>query len=133
MTTVDIIEAIDAATGCQQCAGPLGDSPSGDFCGEHCQSSWHASRVPPLAPEPLSPATPGVTWRCYLRGPRLPDGDPRAVWLVSGGADGLPPNALVVPRQVTPALHASYAPTTDRDLYQLRSINGMSLEAWYEA
>lgn len=37
----DIISAIDAATGCQQCGEPLGSSPSSDFCSEFCQGAWH--------------------------------------------------------------------------------------------
>lgn len=41
----DIISAIDAATGCQQCGNPLGASPSSDFCGEFCQATWHEKRV----------------------------------------------------------------------------------------
>lgn len=39
------LDAIDAATGCQQCEGPLGTSPSGDFCSELCQQTWSAHRV----------------------------------------------------------------------------------------
>lgn len=39
------LDAIDRATGCQQCEGPLGSSPSGDFCGEFCQQRWAALRV----------------------------------------------------------------------------------------
>lgn len=39
------LDAIDAATGCQQCEGPLGNSPSGDFCGEFCQQKWAARRI----------------------------------------------------------------------------------------
>lgn len=41
----DILDAIDAAIGCQQCGGPLGASPSDDFCGEGCQRTWAAARV----------------------------------------------------------------------------------------
>ncbi|MFC6090856.1 hypothetical protein [Saccharothrix lopnurensis] len=48
MTTRDIIAAIDAATGCQQCTGPLGDSPSADFCSATCQADWSAARTTPL-------------------------------------------------------------------------------------
>lgn len=39
------LDAIDAATGCQQCEGPLGSSPSGDFCSEFCWQKWSALRV----------------------------------------------------------------------------------------
>ncbi|HEX2301111.1 MAG TPA: DUF3631 domain-containing protein, partial [Pseudonocardiaceae bacterium] len=41
------LSAIDAAigaqpsSGCQQCAIPLGASPSADFCSEDCQQTWH--------------------------------------------------------------------------------------------
>ncbi len=45
MSLDDTLAAIDAATGCQQCGGPLGDSPSDDFCGENCQAAWRAERV----------------------------------------------------------------------------------------
>lgn len=41
----DILARIDAAVGCQQCAGPLGDSPSDDFCSTECQNAWHAART----------------------------------------------------------------------------------------
>lgn len=40
----DIIAAIDAATGCQQCGGPLAGSPSDDFCCPEHQQAWHAAR-----------------------------------------------------------------------------------------
>ena len=39
------LAAIDAATGCQQCAKPLGHSPSDDFCGEACQAVWSRRRA----------------------------------------------------------------------------------------
>lgn len=38
------LNAIDAATGCQQCEGPLGDSPSPDWCSQDCQEEYFASR-----------------------------------------------------------------------------------------
>lgn len=41
----DIVDRIDAAIGCQQCGGPLRDSPSDDFCGERCQEVWHEARA----------------------------------------------------------------------------------------
>jgi hypothetical protein len=41
----DTLAAIDAATGCQWCQGPLGKSPSADFCSQECQEAWHQSRV----------------------------------------------------------------------------------------
>lgn len=44
----DILDRIDAAIGCQQCAGPLGDSPSSDFCSPDCLEGWHGRRVEPL-------------------------------------------------------------------------------------
>lgn len=37
---MDILDRIDAAVGCQQCGGELGDSPSDDFCSEVCQRTW---------------------------------------------------------------------------------------------
>lgn len=42
--TRDIIDQIDAATGCHQCEGALGDSPSDMFCSEWCQEDWYAGR-----------------------------------------------------------------------------------------
>lgn len=39
---MDILGAIDAAVGCQACGGPLGKSPSDDFCRPECQDAWHA-------------------------------------------------------------------------------------------
>lgn len=48
-TNRDFIDQLDAAIGCQQCGGPLGDSPSDDFCGEGCQERWHATRPRRLA------------------------------------------------------------------------------------
>lgn len=47
------LDAIDAATGCQQCESPLGDSPSSDFCGELCQAAYHAGVKGPPAPTTL--------------------------------------------------------------------------------
>lgn len=44
----DILDQIDTAIGCQQCGGPLRDSPSDDFCGESCQEAWHAGRSDPI-------------------------------------------------------------------------------------
>lgn len=43
--TTDILVKIDRATGCQWCYGPLGDSPSNDFCSDLCQHHWYASRA----------------------------------------------------------------------------------------
>lgn len=42
---VDIIAAIDSATGCQQCGKDLTGSVSDDFCSEKCQGAWSAERV----------------------------------------------------------------------------------------
>lgn len=44
----DIFAAIDAAIGCQNCGGELGESASSDFCGAACQAAWHAAHVEPL-------------------------------------------------------------------------------------
>jgi hypothetical protein len=44
----DILAAIDAAVGCQHCGGPLGDSPSDDFCSAAHQQAWHAARADEL-------------------------------------------------------------------------------------
>jgi hypothetical protein len=56
---VDIITAIDAATGCQQCGGPLGASPSDLFCDQDCQAAWSAEQVgaPTTADVALPPRT----------------------------------------------------------------------------
>jgi hypothetical protein len=45
MSTMDIITAIDAVIGCQECGGPLDRSPDRDFCGEPCWTTWHSARV----------------------------------------------------------------------------------------
>lgn len=43
---MDIIAAIDRATGCHRCgAAALDNSPSDDFCSEECQAAWAAGRV----------------------------------------------------------------------------------------
>lgn len=42
------LAGIDVAIGCQQCGGPLDDSPSSDFCNDDCQADWHAARTQPL-------------------------------------------------------------------------------------
>lgn len=41
-----VLADIDMATApvCAQCDGPLGDSPSDDFCRPNCQERWHALR-----------------------------------------------------------------------------------------
>ena len=48
-TLDDTLAAIDIATGCQQCGGPLVGSVSDDFCRPGCQESWHAARTERLA------------------------------------------------------------------------------------
>lgn len=48
MGAVDILDAIGAAVGCQQCGRPLGDSPSDDFCRQSCQHAWHGARADEL-------------------------------------------------------------------------------------
>lgn len=48
MSTVDILDAIDAAVGCQLCGGPLGNSPSDDFCCQEHQQAWCSARTEPL-------------------------------------------------------------------------------------
>lgn len=61
---MDIISAIDQATGCQQCGKPLGNSPSGDFCGEGCQQCWYANRVNvPLVSAAVGPAMSSAAFR----------------------------------------------------------------------
>lgn len=48
MTELDILDAIDRATGCHQCEQPLGDSVSDLFCSQDCQENWHDQRTMPL-------------------------------------------------------------------------------------
>ena len=50
---MDIIAAIDHATGCQQCGKDLSGSVSDDFCSEECQRTWHAARAG-MKPPPQS-------------------------------------------------------------------------------
>lgn len=52
----DTLAAIEAATGCQECEGPLGASPSDEFCSEICQGNWHRQWPgQPLQPEAFQP------------------------------------------------------------------------------
>lgn len=48
-------DVADQAVGCLQCGGPLGGSPSDDWCGELCQRRWRASQADAL-PETLTEA-----------------------------------------------------------------------------
>ncbi len=48
MSDMDILAAIDAAVGCQQCGGKLDESVSDDFCGQECQEDWAAQHAEPL-------------------------------------------------------------------------------------
>lgn len=48
MTTTDFLDRLDAAIGCQQCEGELGDSPSDDFCGDECRRDWFSARSEPI-------------------------------------------------------------------------------------
>lgn len=41
MSVDDTPAAVDAGAGCQLCGGPLGDSPSDDFCCEDHQRWWY--------------------------------------------------------------------------------------------
>lgn len=45
---MDILAAIDAAVGCQQCGGTLDGSVSDDFCSQDCQQDWTAQHAEPL-------------------------------------------------------------------------------------
>jgi hypothetical protein len=45
---VDILDAIDAAVGCQECGCRLDGFPSDDFCSDGCQQAWHAARADEL-------------------------------------------------------------------------------------
>lgn len=113
MTTLDAtLAAIDNATApaCVVCTGPLGDSPSDDYCGEACQTAWLAAKGEDLVgyQEPLlswARVVPGydpdpATRRCrcpycaarvyailgipgYLRDPEPPD--PTAIVRITGG------------------------------------------------
>lgn len=44
MSNVDLLDRIDEVTAavCAQCDGPLGGSPSDDFCSADCQAAWTA-------------------------------------------------------------------------------------------
>lgn len=47
MDIIDLIDEVTAPT-CGQCGTTLRpDGPSAEFCDEHCQESWHQSRIPP--------------------------------------------------------------------------------------
>lgn len=70
------LAAIDAAIGCQRCAGPLGDSPDRDFCGELCWTEWHAARV----------GAEVDTWGWGWSPPTWSDGGPQVEFNVTDGA-----------------------------------------------
>lgn len=60
---MDIIAAIDEATGCQYCGDLLDEgSPSGDFCSEDCQSGWHRAKV--VKPRPFFGQEPQLLQSC---------------------------------------------------------------------
>ncbi|WAL67114.1 hypothetical protein ORV05_04820 [Amycolatopsis cynarae] len=61
----DIVSDIERAIGCQHCGGPLGDSPSRDFCRQECQEDWRAERAEPL---PFPSYLAGLDWT-----PRMPE------------------------------------------------------------
>lgn len=66
MTDQDFLTRLDAAIGCQQCGGPLGDSPSGDFCDDECQRAWRSQNAEPLPWSPdaalVYPGRDMATW-----------------------------------------------------------------------
>lgn len=154
-----LLEQIDTVTGCHHCGGPLGNSPSGDFCGETCQARWHANRSHPL-PDPR--AVPGVTvtvrvdtsqaehalirahrlahgeWQAYFRSPRYPDGDPRATQPVPADSsrDGLPPMVMLraVPRPVEQLLDTEITgePDFETERYVCRVIDDRTMTAIYD-
>ncbi|MEU0467284.1 hypothetical protein ABZ215_25055 [Amycolatopsis sp. NPDC006131] len=72
----DIIDAIDAATGCQQCGGPLGESPSDDFCSDWCQGVWHEARAErltvPREPHGIGCWAPLPEGHCSVTNPDTP-------------------------------------------------------------
>lgn len=67
------LDAIDQVTGCQHCGGPLGPSPSDDFCCEAHQAAWHAARVDRPKPEPGPAGLPYMS-------PSREDGAVAEVW-----------------------------------------------------
>lgn len=62
-----VLDAIDEAIRpvCAHCDGPLGDSPSDDYCGPVCQESWHALRTAALE----GYRDPLLTWATFGPGP----------------------------------------------------------------
>lgn len=81
---------------CFQCHGPLGSSPSDDFCSDSCQTAWHSKHAdhtmsrprPTAVPHPLGgitypvdPSQVGKWWEDH-------DPDP-----VPGGGDRFPTRA----------------------------------------
>ncbi len=55
---VSAISAIDQVIGCQQCGTALEGSPSGDFCSEDCQDTWHLTRPGTVQPAGGGSAAP---------------------------------------------------------------------------
>lgn len=78
---MDIIAAINHATGCHHCGAPLDASPSDDFCGQDCQQAWAAARTAPDYREPV-----GFGPEDYASVPRR--------WML--GFDGAPGAPLVL-------------------------------------
>ncbi len=54
----DFLATLDAALGCQHCGGPLGDSPSPDFCSEEHSRAWLAEHVAPVPLPDTADAAP---------------------------------------------------------------------------
>ncbi len=77
MSDMDILAAIDAAVGCQQCGGKLDESVSDDFCGQDCQQAWAAQHTEPLTDyfEPWHRPWdfPGVGTEAAVSGREYPD------------------------------------------------------------
>ena len=71
---MDILDAIDQAVGCQQCGGPLGDSPSDDFCSPEHQTAWHAQHADTLPP--TLDAAPVYVEADHLQVPLREPGEP---------------------------------------------------------
>jgi len=55
-TLVAIDTTLGPQQGCAHCGGPLGGSPSPDFCSEGCQAAWRHDQTTPAPARPEVPA-----------------------------------------------------------------------------
>lgn len=121
----DIIKAIDAAVGCQNCQYPYDrdNTPSDDFCSPECQQEWHAehAQVVPLTdyrePWDYPDGLPGIHSEAYTT-------QPEEVSVVPHNA----PNDML--RDSLAVLRESLSDTPPRARVTFRGTNPWNLYPW---